>query len=86
MCAACRTPAHCIEYAHLIQWNQQRTGEEFDTDKEEHMKWVYDKAIERAKQFGIQVCLQDMAVLPARLLNLDVFQHMLHATCWCASS
>eukprot|EP00877_Chromochloris_zofingiensis_P012669 jgi/Chrzof1/7656/Cz02g31240.t1 len=49
-----RTPAHCIEYAHLIQWNQQRTGEEFDTDKEEHMKWVYDKAIERAKQFGIQ--------------------------------
>ncbi len=35
----CRTPAHCIEYAHLIQWSQQRQGEEFDTDNEEHMRW-----------------------------------------------
>jgi hypothetical protein len=33
-----RTPAHCIEYAHLIQWGQQRQGEEFDTDNEEHMR------------------------------------------------
>jgi hypothetical protein len=49
------TPAHCIEYAHLIKWNQERTGEEFDTDNEEHMRWVYDNALERAKQYGIPV-------------------------------
>ncbi|PNW74589.1 hypothetical protein CHLRE_12g491500v5 [Chlamydomonas reinhardtii] len=48
-----RSPAHCIEYAHLILWGQVRQGEEFDTDNEEHMKWVYDKAAERAKQYGI---------------------------------
>lgn len=51
----CSTPAHCIEYAHLIKWNQERTGEEFDTDNEEHMRWVYDNALERAKQYGIAV-------------------------------
>ncbi len=32
-----------------------RPGEEFDTDNEEHMKWVYEHALERAKQYGIQV-------------------------------
>jgi hypothetical protein len=50
-----RSPAHCIEYAHLILWGQVRPGEEFDTDNEEHMKWVYERATERAAQYGIQV-------------------------------
>ncbi|MEW5308906.1 MAG: hypothetical protein WDW38_000826 [Sanguina aurantia] len=49
-----RSPAHCIEYAHLIQWGQARTGEEFDADKEEHLQWVYNAALARAKQYGIQ--------------------------------
>jgi hypothetical protein len=51
----CRTPAHCIEYAHLILWSQQRSNEEFDTDNEEHMQWVYNNALTRAKQYGIEV-------------------------------
>lgn len=34
-----RSPAHCIEYAHLILWGKVR-DEEFDSDKEEHMQWV----------------------------------------------
>jgi hypothetical protein len=51
-----RSPAHCIEYAHLIQWQQERSGDEFDTDNEEHMRWVYDKALQRSEHFGIQVC------------------------------
>lgn len=34
---------------------QVRPSEEFDTDNEEHMKWVYERALERAKQYGIQV-------------------------------
>ncbi|WIA10224.1 hypothetical protein OEZ85_010426 [Tetradesmus obliquus] len=49
-----RTPAHCIEYAHLILWSQQRSHEEFDTDDEEHMQWVYSNALARAKQYGIE--------------------------------
>jgi NEDD8-activating enzyme E1 len=34
-----RSPAHCIEYAHLILWDRMH-DEEFDSDNEEHMMWV----------------------------------------------
>ena len=50
-----RSPAHCIEWAKLIAWTSQRAGEDFDADVEEHMRWVYDQALARAEQFGIQV-------------------------------
>lgn len=50
----CRSAAHCIEYAHLILWGQERRGEEFDADEEEHMQWVFTKALARAEEFGIQ--------------------------------
>lgn len=50
-----RTPAHCIEYAHLVMWEEKRKGEKFDPDLEEHMMWVYTKSRERADAFGIQV-------------------------------
>lgn len=49
-----RSPAHCIEYAHLIQWGRDRPDEEFDADIEEHMKWMYKHALARAQEFGIQ--------------------------------
>lgn len=52
-----RSAPHCIEYAHLILWGQVRQGEEFDTDNDEHMKWVYERALERSQQFGIPVRL-----------------------------
>ncbi|CAN5955837.1 unnamed protein product, partial [Sphagnum jensenii] len=48
-----RSPAHCIEYAHLIQWGQDRIGEYFDADNPEHMKWIYDQALKRGEQFNI---------------------------------
>lgn len=48
-----RSPAHCIEYAHLIQWGQERQGETFDADNPEHMKWIYDQALKRGEQFNI---------------------------------
>lgn len=51
----CRSAAHCIEYAHLIQWGQERTGEDFDPDVDEHMQWVYRKALVRAEHYGIPV-------------------------------
>ena len=50
----CRSPAHCIEYTHLIQWGRDRPNEEFDADVEEHMKWMYEHALARAQEFGIQ--------------------------------
>ena len=54
---SCRSPAHCIEYVHLIQWQHERGAEEFDSDEEEHMRWVYERAVIRGKQFGIQAIL-----------------------------
>eukprot|EP00873_Tetraselmis_striata_P019120 jgi/Tetstr1/439384/TSEL_027819.t1 len=56
LCTLAETPrsaAHCIEYAHLIQWGNERPAEAFNADVEEHMRWVYEKALERANQFGI---------------------------------
>ncbi|KAK9790574.1 hypothetical protein WJX73_001976 [Symbiochloris irregularis] len=49
-----RSPAHCIEYVHLIQWPQEKGGEEFDSDDDTHMQWVYQQALKRAQQYGIQ--------------------------------
>ncbi|KAK9824971.1 hypothetical protein WJX81_001255 [Elliptochloris bilobata] len=49
-----RSPAHCIEYAHLIQWYAERPGEAFDADTEEHLRWVFEKAAARAAHYGIQ--------------------------------
>ncbi|GLT81456.1 hypothetical protein SLA2020_528410 [Shorea laevis] len=48
-----RTAAHCIEYAHLIKWDEVHGGNAFDPDNPEHMKWVYDAAVKRAELFGI---------------------------------
>ncbi|KAH6556777.1 hypothetical protein KP509_1Z156100 [Ceratopteris richardii] len=48
-----RSPAHCIEYVHLIQWGQERSGDSFDADNPEHMKWIFDEAFKRAQQFNI---------------------------------
>mmetsp|Transcript_1726 Transcript_1726/g.4037 ORF Transcript_1726/g.4037 Transcript_1726/m.4037 type:complete len:434 (+) Transcript_1726:764-2065(+) len=56
LCTLAETPrsaAHCIEYAHLIQWENERAGEAFNADCEEHMRWVFDKALERANHHGI---------------------------------
>ncbi|XP_073267170.1 NEDD8-activating enzyme E1 catalytic subunit isoform X2 [Populus alba] len=49
-----RTAAHCIEYAHLIKWDEVHSGKTFDPDDPEHMKWVYTEAVKRAELFGIQ--------------------------------
>ncbi|GMY27505.1 NEDD8-activating enzyme E1 catalytic subunit isoform X1 [Fagus crenata] len=48
-----RTAAHCIEYAHLIKWDEVHSGKAFDPDEPEHMKWVYNEAVKRAELFGI---------------------------------
>ncbi|KAL7177697.1 hypothetical protein ACSBR2_030960 [Camellia fascicularis] len=48
-----RTATHCIEYAHLIKWDEVHSGKTFDPDIPEHMQWVYSEAIKRAELFGI---------------------------------
>ena len=48
-----RTPAHCIEYAHLIRWGQDRPDEPFDAEDEGHMAWVLEVASARAAKHGI---------------------------------
>ncbi|XP_057475985.1 NEDD8-activating enzyme E1 catalytic subunit-like [Actinidia eriantha] len=48
-----RTAAHCIEYAHLIKWDEVHSGKTFDPDNPEHMQWVYSEAVKRAELFGI---------------------------------
>ncbi|KAM7485636.1 hypothetical protein LguiA_001645 [Lonicera macranthoides] len=56
LCTLAETPrnaAHCIEYAHLIKWDEVHSGKTFDPDNPEHMQWVYSEAVKRAELFGI---------------------------------
>ncbi|KMZ70001.1 NEDD8-activating enzyme E1 catalytic subunit [Zostera marina] len=48
-----RTAAHCIEYAHLIKWDEVHKDKSFDADDPEHMQWIYSEAFKRAELFGI---------------------------------
>jgi len=46
-----RTPQHCILYAYIKLWDSLKpfNGAKFDADEYDHVNWVYDKALERAK-------------------------------------
>lgn len=48
-----RQPQHCIEWAHQIAWQEKRKDEPFDSDDLDHISWIYQHALERAKQFSI---------------------------------
>ncbi|KIV90271.1 hypothetical protein B0A52_03704 [Exophiala mesophila] len=49
-----RQPQHCIEWAHIMAWDEQRKDEPLDTDDPEHITWLYNQALARAKEFNIQ--------------------------------
>jgi ubiquitin-activating enzyme E1 C len=52
-----RLPEHCIEYAKVLLWPQENPfgeGKPIDGDDPTHIKWLFDKAEERAKKFNIQ--------------------------------
>lgn len=49
-----RQPAHCIEWAHIIAWEEHRKDEVLNTDDPEHITWLYQKALARAGEFNIQ--------------------------------
>jgi NEDD8-activating enzyme E1 len=48
-----RQPQHCIEWAHIIAWEEQRKDITLDTDDPEHITWLYTTALARAKEFNI---------------------------------
>ena len=48
-----RQPQHCIEWAHIIAWEEYRKDITLDTDNPEHITWLYQKALARAQEFNI---------------------------------
>ena len=52
-----RLPEHCIEYARILQWPKENPfgGEEvsIDGDDPNHISWIYEKALQRAGQYGM---------------------------------
>jgi ubiquitin-activating enzyme E1 C len=49
-----RQPEHCIEWAHLIAWEEDKPFPILDKDDPEHVTWIYRRALERANQFKIE--------------------------------
>lgn len=49
-----RQPQHCIEWAHIIKWEEDRKDIVLDTDDPEHITWLYQTALKRAQEFNIQ--------------------------------
>ncbi|QUC17804.1 uncharacterized protein UV8b_02045 [Ustilaginoidea virens] len=48
-----RQPEHCVEWAHVIAWEEEKPFPELDKDDPQHIAWLYQKALARAQQFGI---------------------------------
>ncbi|KAK1821314.1 NEDD8 activating enzyme [Friedmanniomyces endolithicus] len=48
-----RQPQHCIEWAHILKWEEERKDDVLDTDDPEHITWLYQKALSRAREFNI---------------------------------
>ena len=49
-----RTAAHCILYAHLIEYPKAHPEATADKDDPEYQQWVYARALARARQFSIE--------------------------------
>ncbi|KAI9598781.1 NEDD8 activating enzyme [Syncephalis fuscata] len=48
-----RLPEHCIEWASALEWPRLFPDETLDMDNPEHVKWVFNTASDRARQFNI---------------------------------
>ena len=48
-----RQPQHCIEWARIIAWEEERKDDTLDTDDPEHISWLTQKAVQRANEYQI---------------------------------
>jgi ubiquitin-activating enzyme E1 C len=48
-----RQPEHCIEWANIIAWEQEKPFPKLDNDDPEHIAWLYKKSLARAQEFNI---------------------------------
>jgi ubiquitin-activating enzyme E1 C len=48
-----RQPEHCIEWAHVIAWDQEKPFPKLDKDDPEHVTWLFNKALARAQEYDI---------------------------------
>ncbi|KAI8579665.1 hypothetical protein K450DRAFT_240931 [Umbelopsis ramanniana AG] len=48
-----RLPEHCIEWASVLEWPRVFPDQKYDTDNPEHISWLYETALTRAKKFNI---------------------------------
>ncbi|KAH6918356.1 NEDD8 activating enzyme [Coprinopsis sp. MPI-PUGE-AT-0042] len=49
-----RLPEHCIEWASVLEWPRVQPDKKMDTDDPEHISWLYNVALKRAKEFNIE--------------------------------
>ncbi|TDL24837.1 hypothetical protein BD410DRAFT_744501 [Rickenella mellea] len=49
-----RLPEHCIEWASVLEWPRVHGDKKMDTDDPEHIGWLYEVALNRAKNFKIE--------------------------------
>ncbi|WFD30267.1 E1 ubiquitin-activating enzyme [Malassezia sp. CBS 17886] len=48
-----RLPEHCIEWASVLEWPRVQGEQRLDTDDPDHIQWVLDRALQRAREFKI---------------------------------
>ncbi|KAI0034014.1 hypothetical protein K488DRAFT_77496 [Vararia minispora EC-137] len=49
-----RLPEHCIEWASVLEWPRVHGDKKMDTDDPDHISWLYEVALKRAKEFSIE--------------------------------
>lgn len=49
-----RIPEHCIAYVFMLEWDKFFPDKKIDNDSPEDMNWIYQRALTRAKSYGIE--------------------------------